>query len=132
MSLVKIENIVKDYLLPKKNFFGKPPVFRALDGINLEIKEGESFGIVGESGCGKSTLARIVMALEKPTSGTVYYNNVDLFSARSRSSFSIVLGRMFSVEAARVEKDLVSILESMKKVPIGVNPGTGNFAVQQL
>lgn len=81
MSLVKIENIVKDYPLPKKKLFGKPPVFRALDGINLEIKEGESFGIVGESGCGKSTLARIVMALEQPTSGTVYYNNIDLFSA---------------------------------------------------
>ena len=81
MSLVKIENIVKDYPLPRKNLFGKPPVFRALDGINLEIGEGESFGIVGESGCGKSTLARIVMALEKPTSGTVYYNNIDLFSA---------------------------------------------------
>lgn len=81
MSLVKIENIVKDYHLPRKNLLGKPPVLRALDGINLEIRKGESFGIVGESGCGKSTLARIVMALERPTSGKVYYNDIDLFSA---------------------------------------------------
>jgi peptide/nickel transport system ATP-binding protein len=81
VSLVKVENIVKDYQLPRKSLLGKPPVFRALDGINLEIEQGESFGIVGESGCGKSTLARIVMALEQPTSGKVYYNNVDLFSA---------------------------------------------------
>ena len=81
MSLVRIENLVKDYQLPKKNLLGKAPVYRALDGINLEIEKGESLGIVGESGCGKSTLARIVMALDKPTSGKVYYNDIDLFSA---------------------------------------------------
>jgi len=81
MSLVRVENLVKDYQLPKKNLLGKAPVYRALDGINLEIEKGESLGIVGESGCGKSTLARIVMALDKPTSGKVYYNDIDLFSA---------------------------------------------------
>lgn len=44
-----------------------------------------------------------------------YIDNVDLFSARSRSSFSLTLGRLFSVEAARVEKDLVSILEWLEE-----------------
>ena len=84
MSLIKIENLVKDYPLPKKHLFRKAPVFRALHGINLEIEQGDSFGIVGESGCGKSTLARIVMALDEPTSGTVYYNGVDLFRASGK------------------------------------------------
>ena len=110
MSLVKIENIVKDYPLPRKNLFGEPPVFRALDGINLEIKEGESFGIVGESGCGKSTLARIVMALEQPTSGTVYYNNIDLFSA------SKLKLRQLRKQFQMVFQDPYSSLNPRKKV----------------
>jgi len=110
VSIVKIENIVKDYPLPRKNLLGKPPVFRALDGINLEIKEGESFGIVGESGCGKSTLARIVMALEQPTSGTVYYNNIDLFSA------SKLKLRQLRKQFQMVFQDPYSSLNPRKKV----------------
>ncbi|RLB93034.1 MAG: peptide ABC transporter ATP-binding protein [Deltaproteobacteria bacterium] len=78
--LVKIKGIYKDYQLPKKFLFQKAPVFRALHGINLELHHGTSFGIVGESGCGKSTLARIVMALDEPTSGTVFFDGQDLFN----------------------------------------------------
>ncbi len=78
--LVKIKDVYKDYQLPKKYLFQKAPVFRALHGINLELQHGTSFGIVGESGCGKSTLARIVMALDEPTSGTVFFNGMDLFN----------------------------------------------------
>jgi peptide/nickel transport system ATP-binding protein len=78
--LVKIEGVYKDYQLPKKYLFQKAPVFRALHGINLELNHGTSFGIVGESGCGKSTLARIVMALDEPTAGTVFFEGRDLFN----------------------------------------------------
>ncbi len=84
MPLIRVENLVKDYPLPRKFIFQKPPLFRALHGINLEIEKGESFGVVGESGCGKSTLARIVMALSKPTSGKVYYEGNDLFGVSGK------------------------------------------------
>ena len=82
--LVKIEGVYKDYQLPKKYLFQKAPVFRALHGITLELNKGTSFGIVGESGCGKSTLARIVMALDKPTSGKVFFDGRDLFNMPAR------------------------------------------------
>ena len=82
--LVKIENVYKDYQLPKKYLFQKAPVFRALHGINLELHQGTSFGIVGESGCGKSTLARIVMALDEPTLGKVLFDGRDLFNMPAR------------------------------------------------
>jgi len=84
MQLVKIDNVVKDYILPKKHLFDKAPVFRALHKINFKINKGDNYGIVGESGCGKSTLARIIMALDKPSSGTVYYKSHDLFSISSQ------------------------------------------------
>jgi NitT/TauT family transport system ATP-binding protein len=54
----------------RKEFEGTPPV-TAIDGINLDIWEGEILCIVGPSGCGKTTLLRIIAGLEKPTSGKV-------------------------------------------------------------
>jgi len=46
---------------------------RAVDGVDFALKPGETFGVVGESGCGKSTIARLMMGLEKPTEGEVYF-----------------------------------------------------------
>ena len=77
--LVKIEKVYKDYPLPPKYLFQKASVVRACHGISLELYRGTSLGIVGESGCGKSTLARIVMALDKPTFGKVFFDGQDLF-----------------------------------------------------
>lgn len=94
--LVKIENLTKDYPLPKKYLFKKAPVFRALHGVHMELERGMNFGIVGESGCGKSTLARIVMALDEPTEGSVFFEGQDLFSIskkelrRLRRNFQMV------------------------------------------
>ena len=51
-----------------------------LKGIDLNIKKGEMLSIVGASGVGKSTLIHILGAIEKPTSGNVFYNSQDLFS----------------------------------------------------
>ena len=84
MPLIRIDNVVKDYDLPRKYLLKKAPVFRALHGISFDIAAGDNYGIVGESGCGKSTLARIIMALDKPSSGTVYYQDQDLFSIPAR------------------------------------------------
>ncbi len=51
---------------------------KAVDDISLEIKKGETFGVVGESGCGKSTLGRALIRLLKPTEGHIYLDGTDI------------------------------------------------------
>ena len=53
---------------------------KAVDGVDLDIKRGETMGLVGESGCGKSTLGRAVLQLIRPTAGTVVFDGMELTS----------------------------------------------------
>lgn len=68
-----------------KNYHHKKEVFQALYNINLSIKEGEIFGIIGQSGAGKSTLLRCINLLEKPTSGHIYINDMDILSLNKKN-----------------------------------------------
>jgi peptide/nickel transport system ATP-binding protein len=76
--LLQVENLVREYTMPREKLFQPPGKVHALNGVSFTIEAGRSLGIVGESGSGKSTLARLVMALDHPTSGTVKMLGRDL------------------------------------------------------
>lgn len=78
--LLQVKDLTREYQMPREKLFGPPPTVKALNGVSFTIEAGRSLGIVGESGSGKSTLARLVMALDKPTAGTVNMLGRDLHS----------------------------------------------------
>lgn len=76
--LIRVESLKKYYPVRGSSFGKNKPVIHAVDGVDFEIYEGETLGIVGESGCGKSTIGRQIVALERPTSGRVLYRGEDI------------------------------------------------------
>jgi len=72
-----------------KTFQGANGEFSALEDINLEIRKGEIFGVIGMSGAGKSTLVRCINFLEKPTKGTVYFDGRDMSSLTKKELYKI-------------------------------------------
>ena len=73
-NLLSIKGLQKYFPMPKSSFFSRArPMLHAVEEINLDIRQGETFGLVGESGCGKSTLGRVILGLQKPTDGKVFY-----------------------------------------------------------
>src|SRR5689334_13771347 len=82
MPLVEISELVKVYTRTTGLFARNAPAqLRAVNGVSLEIFEGETLGLVGESGCGKTTLGRMILRLIQPTSGTIRFEGQDVLSA---------------------------------------------------
>jgi oligopeptide/dipeptide ABC transporter ATP-binding protein len=77
-TLLRVENAYKHF--PISGFGGG--AVRAVDGVDLEIRRGETLGLVGESGCGKSTLARLITALLPVTAGRVVFDGQDITKLR--------------------------------------------------
>ncbi|HXF05098.1 MAG TPA: dipeptide ABC transporter ATP-binding protein [Blastocatellia bacterium] len=79
-ALVVVENLKKYFPLGRGFFRRERGFVRAVDGVSFSIRQGETFGLVGESGCGKTTTGRCVLRLIEPTAGRIEFAGVDLLA----------------------------------------------------
>jgi len=87
-TLLEIKELKKHY--PIRTGFREIQTIKALNGISLTLEKNETLGVVGESGCGKSTLAKVLMKIEKETSGQINLLGKSLSSYSSQNLVSIM------------------------------------------
>ncbi|NJN43866.1 MAG: ABC transporter ATP-binding protein [Anaerolineae bacterium] len=80
--ILRVENLQKHFPIMRGVIQRQVGAVKAVDNVSFEVKQGETFGLVGESGCGKSTTGRTILRLYKPTSGKVFYKQTELTSLK--------------------------------------------------
>ncbi|MFE3169880.1 ABC transporter ATP-binding protein [Streptomyces sp. NPDC059224] len=76
--LLKVEGLQKHFPIKKGILQRQVGAVKAVDGIDFEVRKGETLGVVGESGCGKSTMGRVITRLQDPTGGKVTFEGQDI------------------------------------------------------
>lgn len=105
--LFSLRGLTKHFPLKKASVFQKDQLFvRANEDINIDIYEGETFGLVGESGCGKSTLGRTLLQLYPATAGEILYYGDD-----PTGENPVDLAKLSKEEIRRMRKDLQLIFQ---------------------
>ncbi|MEU9098789.1 dipeptide ABC transporter ATP-binding protein [Streptomyces sp. NPDC048361] len=76
--LLKVTGLTKHFPIKKGVLRRQVGAVKAVDGIDFEVRKGETLGVVGESGCGKSTMGRVITRLQDPTGGTIHFEGQDI------------------------------------------------------
>ncbi len=84
--ILRVENLTKHFPIKRGILIQRQVgAVQAVDKVNFEVREGETFGLVGESGCGKSTTGRTILQLYRPTSGKVYFRDTDITALKGNT-----------------------------------------------
>jgi len=86
VSLLEIKNLKKYFPVFRGQIVAKLAGWlKAVDDVSFSIKEGETFGLVGESGCGKTTISKVILLLEKATSGSILFRGENIFGLKGEN-----------------------------------------------
>jgi peptide/nickel transport system ATP-binding protein len=83
--LLVAEHVVKEFPITRGVLQRRVGSVKAVSDVSFEVSRGETFGLVGESGCGKTTLGRLIVALEKPDSGSIRFDGVEVSRLTGRA-----------------------------------------------
>ncbi len=85
-EMVKVDSLVKEFPIKAGLIRHKVGAIHAVSDVSFTIREGETFGLVGESGCGKTTIGRMIVSLEQPTDGRVLFEGAEVSSRNHRAA----------------------------------------------
>jgi oligopeptide transport system ATP-binding protein len=108
--LLEAHDLVKHFAVRGTAFQRGGELVHAVDGVSLDVRSGETLGVVGESGCGKSTLGRLLVRLHQPTSGSIRFRGQDITSTSRRGL------RPFRREMQMIFQDPYASLNPRKRV----------------
>jgi oligopeptide/dipeptide ABC transporter ATP-binding protein len=144
--LIEVRDLVKHFPLTRGIILQKQVgAVKAVDGISLDVNEGETLGLVGESGCGKSTTARMITRLLEPTSGSIVYRGEEIAhktrrelkplrrdmqmifqdpysSLNPRKTVGSIIGEPFIIHAIEEDDDKRKRLVQELMEQVGLNP----------
>jgi oligopeptide/dipeptide ABC transporter ATP-binding protein len=136
MTLIEAKNLVK-YFPVRTGLFSRAKRFvHAVDGVDLKILRGESFGLAGESGCGKTTLGRLLLGIAEPTSGTISFEGLDIsgFEGKDRKALRANMQLIFQDPTASLNprKRVGQILDLPFKIHSDLSPDEREKKVMEL
>jgi oligopeptide transport system ATP-binding protein len=114
--LLEAQNLKKHFPVTKGLLLSRVTGWiKAVDGVSFQIRPGKTLGLVGESGCGKSTTAKMLLMLEQPTEGSIFFRGEDIYKSNAdkrkeyRSSVQAVFQDPWSSLNPRMRvKDLIA------------------------
>ncbi|MBN1317097.1 MAG: ABC transporter ATP-binding protein [Anaerolineales bacterium] len=130
-NILSVAELEKYFIIGHKGVFKRQPIsIRAVDNISFSIRTGETFGLVGESGSGKSTVAYTTIGMYRPTSGTIYFHDKDLFPSKHERPLSLKKEIQIVFQDPGSSLNPRQTVQQILNLPLRIHRPNGNLKTQ--